>query len=476
MRAKATILALLAGFATTGAGAETYMDRAAGSLDGHVDTTDTFTDSTVEEVVTPYETSSPPEAGMSHTTFEDRISNTREADNDQGRVLRATEDSAKIRPKVDIDGQGPLFDDANWAHENAEDIAGKYFSSETGSCTTPELPVSELSDAFCESLPARETRTCRLIRKVWADRTDTYRCDRRAAKFVKVCEKTNSYSCKVNSTKRACIQSNVRITGGSVSWAGRVATISFPAPDPVPGKTGFAALVKHEFAIEIADRFNPTEVMVKHVDTRGVLQLTTRANDNIFGTFADNRWHAFGGSDTNCPANDRSGLLVPLTEGQGCVFPEKDPQSWAVVTPKALKSTSNYRALATGRKSYKKGWDVSEGISGWLATRLHFVEICEDRGCGYTRTECWAQETDSCFRYANVADNASVSRDTVRYLPVNSYARADPEGARRFMATSFTARVVYTNGIRGAGRSKISIRFDGDCCDSFSNVGSAQCD
>ena len=114
-------------------------------------------ESVIDDYVLPYETATPEEGGLSHVQFEDEVNEVREKDDAQGRALRSTEDGYAVRPDVDVDAQGPLFDDANWAHENADDVAGHYFSSETGTCETVALPVTEITDQFCSASPADAT-------------------------------------------------------------------------------------------------------------------------------------------------------------------------------------------------------------------------------------------------------------------------------------------------------------------------------
>ncbi|MDC0660629.1 hypothetical protein N6L27_21705 [Leisingera sp. SS27] len=479
-------LALMAVLLGTGAIAQSFMDRAAAAADGSVNTGSTFRDETINEVVTPYETSRPPEAGMRHTTFEDRILETRDADKTQGRVLRATEDSALIRPDIDIDGQGELFDDANWAHENAEDIAGRYFSSETGSCTTPEVPVSDVRDEFCESLPAREEKTCRLIRKIWVDRTDTYRCDRRASNFVQVCEKTNEYECKVNSNRAACIRRKVRITGGDVTWSGKTATISFPAASPT-SNDGSSHLKKHRFSIEVSDRFAPDEVIMEHVEARGALQVL--AGNTVVGTFSRTRTgHFLNGRGNACPANDTDGLLVPMVklgppsfnQNQryrcfwGPPFGGGRVQPLAAIIKKPLAGGDALQPPASGPGVFSSGWDMPEGPTSWRAKVYRLVEHGNDKILQWFT--CERLEHEFCHQMQVLTPSETVSKDVLRFINLNTYPRSRPDQGQRFRKTDFTARVVFAGGTSNGGRAKITIKFDGACCDSFRNVGEEVCE
>ncbi|ATG41708.1 hypothetical protein [Phaeobacter piscinae] len=476
-------LALLAVLLGSGANAQSFMDRAAAAADGAVNTGSTFRDETINEVVTPFETSRPPEAGMNHTTFEDRILETRDADNDQGRVLRATEDSAIVRPDIDIDGQGELFDDANWAHENAEDIAGRYFSSETGSCTTPEVPVSDVRDEFCESLPAREEKTCRLIRKIWVDRTDTYRCDRRAANFVKVCEKTQSYSCRRNGSVAACIRRNVKIEGGDVTWNGRVATISFPAPGrkpkfahpsgAYPATYNYATLAKHQFNVRISDRFAPDEIVLKHVSAAGPVQITgndgqpiTTVAASVLSSFGTSSW---GDTiDWDYPRTPEDGLLIPSTNTYGW---ETDSDGGSLHTAfianyPQVRQCNNSNIICFNTLDYyasqtvfESGWDSDqESLLNSVGFNMHTWDIRQPH------------------EYADLRHNTQVERNVIRLLELDHFATARPSGGKRFKSNNMTTRVVYNNATQGGGAAALRMEFSGSCCDRFVDTGSETCE
>ncbi len=472
MRAKAFALSSVILAASSPALAQSAMDRAAAPADAAVDTGTTFQDGTINDVVTPFETANPPESGMNHTSFEDRIIQMRDADNDQGRVLRATEDSSQIRPDVHIDGQGELFDDANWAHENADDIAGQYFTSETGACTTPEIPVSDLRDEFCESLPRRQTRTCDLIRNIWVDRTDEYRCDKRAANFVKVCEKVASYTCEINTNANACIASKVRIEGGEVTWNGNEATLSLPAPvqkpeAPIhwqtPPTTAYATLAKHEFTISFSDRFQPSSVLLKTVTAGGPVQIVgddglpiTTVASSVVSTFGT------GGAYWNqyYPEDSEDGLLVPMNawedRGHGL---RTWLEAWIVKLP--LKEDCTFDPYCNSQidtlaeeSVLESGWDITNEVPviwsvGWLTNYSVF---------------------------ALVNQNTSVTRNVIRFLQLGHFTEADPAGAERFYENRMTARVVYNNVSPENGAAELTIEFEGACCDSFTDNGAELCE
>lgn len=70
----------------------------------------------------------------------------------------------------------------------------------------------------------------------------------------------------------------------------------------------------------------------------------------------------------------------------------------------------------------------------------------------------------------------TVSKDVLRFLSLNTYPRSRPDQGQRFRKTDFTARVVFAGGTSNGGRAKITIKFDGACCDSFRNVGEEVCE
>ena len=465
------LLSLLVLLPASVAVGQTMIERATSAADGSLNTTGTFRDETVTGVVIPFETAAPAETGLSHTGFEERIGETRNADTDQGRVLRATEEAAQIRPDVRIDGQGALFEDANWAHQNADAIAGRYFSGESGSCTTPDLPVSDLRDAFCESQPAIEEKTCNLTRQITVDRTDTYRCDIRSDNFVQVCERRRSYLCEVETTPEACIQNAVEITGGAVTWEANRATVHLPAPaNPQKPDTGvyrqnWAALVKHPVSIAISDRFQPDEVAIRAIDSHGVLQITQGGTPLV--TYADSRITAFSNPAQNwhggaCPQNDRDGLLVAYTNTKQNTHPAqlhitkalimKKPPAWSY-----WAATWWVYPRAGGPTVFESGYDVEDGI-GPFYTAVGF--------------EFW----DACYDFAALGANAHIQRDTLTFLDLDTHAAARPEGPPRALQNELTARVVYETDTPEGGAASLTFEFSGACCDGFRDTGAEVCE
>lgn len=445
-------------------------------MNGTNGTGDTFTTGTVGRVVTPYRTDTPAEAGLREGRFGERIDEIRQETNDQGRVLRATEDSKAVRPEADIDGQGALFDDANWAHENADAVAGKYFTAEEGQCETPSLPVSDPMDRFCESFPATANRSCDIVRKIRVDRTDHYRCDTRPATFVKICEKEVNWQCDTSGTKGSCIRDNIRIAGtgvDSVSWNGRTATVTFRAVSPHPRPVDSGALVRHRFTIRVADRFLPSSVILRRGKARGVLQVTSE--NDVLATFANTQASGFGAGGPGCPATPTAGWLVPVTKADGCWVAGANPEAWAAVTARPLTASSNNLESALTGPDYRSGWDVPQGLAGTIVHRTKTYRVCEDPGCGISREECGPAGHTGCHMYAALDANAYVNRSSIRQMNIASYLRADPESGKRWKSSTFFARVVYRTGQSGGGWAQLAIEFDGACCNRFNDIGRELC-
>ncbi|MDV4146448.1 hypothetical protein [Shimia sp. FJ5] len=506
--------------------AEDYRSRAEQSI-SQDNATSTFTDETVQEIVSPFETDAPPETGYSHTEFEDKIAEIRNAETNQGRVLRATEDSALVRPDVDIDGQGPLFDDANWAHENAEAVAGQYFSDELGNCEEPHIPVSQTIDMFCESMPARAPRSCDLTREIWVDRTDTWRCDKRAAQFTKICTKNIQLECANPDGPISCLANQIEVEGEGVtsSWAGNTLTITFAAPEhPVgppaaPGfgagpTDGWAALVKHEFKIRISDRVKPSSVLLQDVTAKGVAQLLVKdgAGRDVLDTYVDTletdyraatpqrldqpkAQACFGDPDEALivPSNSISGTTpVPMVravefervmvDGQmrftgGGATQGEVPASWFTpVIPAAPRILDGQFDFANGSFGDLDLSFVSyhPTASGW---RRRFMNVTARIQYDSDYYHEYYEFFWNCDDLATLSGgNLDTVKDTFRFLDVERFETTVPDAPARWIETEFELRVVYLTGSAEGGAASVAIDFEGPCCDTFENVGDEICD
>lgn len=429
--------------------AQTQKSRAEQALTG-VNTGGTFSQGKIDEVVTPYTTSNPIETGLDHHDFTDRINDIRSENTDQGRVLRATEDSAAVRLQVDIDAQGPLFDDANWAHENADDIAGHYFSDQNGQCTDINTPVSTIVDRFCESFPARDTHRCDLIRNIWVDRTDFYRCDKRAASYVKVCDKDISYSCRVNSSNLACLRGNISVSGGgaTTSWSGNQLVITLPRAGN-SGSSRNGRLTSRNVTISVADHSQITQAVVRRVRADGVIQL--RLNGTTVGTWGGLPFPGYG-SGSGCSRNDRDGLLTVHTYAAGHAQCE--------------------------RRFERDGYNHNPTVLGFLDKRssppssvLHnfyrYEIIDHGNSDAAIRRYCRGGPPSGCVPFSNISRRPTVDTNVLRFLNLNQLGNVNPELGKRWSNSTLQVRVAHMNNRSNGGWARIHIEFEGSCCDAF---------
>jgi hypothetical protein len=238
-------------------------------------------------VVIPFAGTEMPERNFNPNTFEDNIQTIRQTPGTQNRVLEGTEDSYLTRPGFTVTPEDLANPDA--VVRDAPNIAGSYFTEETGSCENPDLPPSQPIDRFCTSREVLETRSCDQIRNIWIDRTDWYRCDVREEVFVRFCERDVTYSCVIETDTNACIRNNVTFDGGTVSWSGNEATVHFPE---APRTDTDAAIYDHMFTIRLSDRFHADAVSVRRIRAKAVVQLAL--GDEIVGTWAENINPDFG--------------------------------------------------------------------------------------------------------------------------------------------------------------------------------------
>lgn len=443
---RSLILVALVGLAPVPVLAQSVVDRAQAAGQAVGGPEHLMNEGTIGTIVLPYETSAPSEGAMSHVQFEDEISNVREQTDAQGRALRSTEDGYAVRPGVDIDGQGALFDDANWAHENADDVVGQYFSSETGTCETVALPVTDITDQFCSSSPAEVSETCDLVRRIWVDRFDTYRCDKRAASFIEVCERTNAYACHQASGQGGCLQQNVRFEGGDVTWNGDEATLHLAA-DPL--NTSF--LERHDFSVSVSDHFAPEEIRMIHIEAGGVSQLTTRhapdAPLQVLETFYAGAVQGIGAGGY-CPDSVTTGLIVPthFTSGSECDTPS--PSHAVGIYADVLQSGTD-----PSLRVFSLGYTVSTSGGHGFA--------CQRTARPY-----------ACSQFQQLGTHR-LTRTLTRWLDVPAPTHPVPGAAKKWGQLDLTLRVVGPPSAQGAS---LTFKFLGACCDSFVNAGSEQCE
>ncbi|WP_158972267.1 hypothetical protein [Chachezhania sediminis] len=467
------ILAVLA-FCLPAAGGTVVADTArvdqalsgVGGLEGQI-----FTPETMKEVVVPYR-ENPAERDLKPERFEEEIEEIRQGDTSTGRMLRATEDSVASRPVIEIDGQGPLFDDANAAHENAGKIFGHIFQSQDPTCTPVGLPVSRIIDQFCETSPRRKTKTCDLIRKIWVDRTDTYRCDRRAKDYIKVCNRRTSYSCHQRKPFATCLKNNIRVGNAKESWDGTTLVIDVP-PLPASSAERSGYLRKTNVTIALSDHVRLSEARLSRVEANGAIQVI--AEGTILGTWGGTAKGSFGGAGAWCPTSDTSAKLVAATVENSCNIVGKPWRTaMAVLSNGDLSAESNF-TQATGSSP---DWEIGDGPSPY--------EMIEAEGRWETSGGDEASEPvfrcrphspnphASCHLFSDVTDSGYAGRNVLRFLSLTQVPSLNPEEAKTWAETPLQIRVAYDNATSGAS-SRLRIDLQGECCDSFDREDREEC-
>ena len=470
MRGFGTGMAIALALLAASAGADP--DRADRALSGVAVGEGTFTDQKMQEVVVPYR-ANPPEQSLEPEEFEDGIRTIRESNTTTGRMLRSTEDSVTLRPKVEIDAQGPLFDDANYAHENAGKIFGDIFTSRNPVCEPVGLPASRMIDQFCESLPRRKTRTCDLVRKIRVDRTDTYRCDKRARRYIKVCDRRTSYSCQKTKPFNTCLRNNIRVANAASSWRDDTLIIDMP-PLPPDYSTGGGHLRKADIRIKVSDHLRLSEAILTWVEANGAIQVI--ADGTILGTWGGARQAGFGRPGAHCPSHDSSAKLAAATILNTCT-PHGGPPvraSFAALTNGDLTAESNY----TQSGSTSPDWDTGGGPSPFtMIERYGQWEMAGGEEASeevYRCYEKWPKPGESCHLFSNVTAMAPFGQNVLRFLTLREAESLNPETPKHWVATDLQLRVAYANKTSNGG-AKVGIAFKGSCCDSFERLDEEVC-
>jgi hypothetical protein len=379
-------------------------------------------------VVIPFAGTEMPERNFNPNTFEDNIQTIRQTPGTQNRVLEGTEDSYLTRPGFTVTPEDLANPDA--VVRDAPNIAGSYFTEETGSCENPDLPPSQPIDRFCTSREVLETRSCDQIRNIWIDRTDWYRCDVREEVFVRFCERDVTYSCVIETDTNACIRNNVTFDGGTVSWSGNEATVHFPE---APRTDTDAAIYDHMFTIRLSDRFHADAVSVRRIRAKAVVQLAL--GDEIVGTWAENINPDFGQyvSPFDSPFAEPG---EPLCADSPTTVPVG-----AYVMPTSATTMREFASF------------YNTGVFYWFFYTLY----------------------GSCF-FADLSENRDVDANALHFFDLPEVPPADPEGPRQWVETAGHLRMVYEGDRDGMGSGSLTIAFEGSCCDSFVASGGEECE
>ena len=179
--------------------------QAVGSLSG------IFTQEKIDSTVETFETANPKETGYNSASFETELNSLRLRDGADADALKSVEDSERLRPEVELDPEGNLFDAAKDAHSNKETIAGDMFSTETGRCTTSGGAQGKTTEKFCERSRVNEQLSCQIKRQISFDRFDAYSCTRSAASYPHTCRKVIRYACRATN-HAACVARNTSVS------------------------------------------------------------------------------------------------------------------------------------------------------------------------------------------------------------------------------------------------------------------------
>ena len=170
-----------------------------------------FTQQTIDSTVETFETANPKETGYNSASFETELNNLRLRDGADADALKSAEDSRKLRPEVDLDPKGNLFDAAKQTHQNTNTLAGDMFSTEEASCTTSGGAQASKTLKFCERSRVNAQLSCLIKRQISFDRFDTYSCARQPASYPITCRKVIRYTCRATN-HAACVARNTSVS------------------------------------------------------------------------------------------------------------------------------------------------------------------------------------------------------------------------------------------------------------------------
>ena len=154
--------------------------RAAGNAVRLEPGTTTFSDGTVGEVVTPYTTAAPPEVGLDIDNFDSQANKVKIDGSNAARGYQYMMDSVALRPTYDLDDSHVGIIAGDKATQEADGIAGSYFSStasDNPACNFDGFSVLEPFERFCDVYKNFREETCTIDRQVTVEREDFWQCD-----------------------------------------------------------------------------------------------------------------------------------------------------------------------------------------------------------------------------------------------------------------------------------------------------------
>ena len=139
-----------------------------------------FGNTTIDEVVTPFEGTNIPETTITGSNIEDRRNEAVADGGTSSQALQTLSDSNTLRPSRPISHDNPGLLVADHAITNKYEIAGHLFSGgveENPECNMEDFSALEPFDRFCEMHSNLTEQVCEIDRIVEVDRIDTWQCD-----------------------------------------------------------------------------------------------------------------------------------------------------------------------------------------------------------------------------------------------------------------------------------------------------------
>lgn len=163
--------------------------------------TDVFGNTTVNEVVTPFEGTNVPETTITGSNIEARRNQAVADGGTSSQVLQTITDSNALRPARPVAPDNPGLAVADYAITNKHEIAGHLFSGtveENPACNMENFSALEPFERFCEMHSNLVEETCQIDRVVEVDRVDTWQCDITSSEITISCTPGQDGTCNVS--------------------------------------------------------------------------------------------------------------------------------------------------------------------------------------------------------------------------------------------------------------------------------------
>ena len=167
-------------------------------------------------MVTPYTTAAPPEVSLDVDDFEVEANKVKIDGSNAARGYQNMMDSVELRPEYELDETHIGIVAGDTATQQAETVAGKYFSStatDNPACNFEGFSVLEPFERFCDVYKTFREETCTVEREVTVKREDIWQCD--------VSEKLQTYTCIPDPVTGVCPTSGLPEADPSMSCAFR---------------------------------------------------------------------------------------------------------------------------------------------------------------------------------------------------------------------------------------------------------------